>query len=135
MALSASETFQAINSFPAPTSSVVASTLAAPSICQDLARVDRRSWSGKDKLFFFASYERLQAWSSRSPTRGLQALTALRLATVAAPPGVSATNLDIYRHFVPVAATNKRNYQLLQHRPDQDGICPTAQICHFMLGR
>src|ERR1051325_7924178 len=61
-------------------------------------------WKGKDRLFFFGSYERLQVGQAGTPPAGIAALTAGSLATVAATPGVSATNLNIYRQFVPIAA-------------------------------
>jgi hypothetical protein len=81
-------------------------------------------YNGKDRLFFFTSYERLQAGFATVPA-GITALTAAGLATVAATPGTSATNLAVYRDFVPVAATNNAgNIFFCNTRPDLDGLCP-----------
>ena len=84
-------------------------------------------WSGKDKLFFFTSYERLQVGLGGAAPAGLTALTAAGLATVAATPGVSGTNLGIYRQFVPVAAANNAgSIFFCPFRPNLDGECRTA---------
>jgi outer membrane receptor protein involved in Fe transport len=58
--------------------------------------------SGKDKLFFFTSYERIQTGSS-IPPGGIVAPTAAGLAAISTVPGLSATNLAVFRNFVPVA--------------------------------
>lgn len=81
-------------------------------------------WKGKDKLFFFASYERLQAGTASVPG-GITALTASSLATVAAAP-VSATNLAIYRQFVPIAGSATDTIRFCSVRPDTSGNCPTG---------
>jgi len=62
-------------------------------------------YSGKDKLFFFTSYERLAAGAAAS-AGGLTAPTAAGLAMLSALPGVSANNLNVFRSFVPVAGAN-----------------------------
>ena len=59
-------------------------------------------WSGKDKLFFFASLENLH-YGFNSGASQLEAPTALGLTQIAGVPGVSQTNLDVFRQFVPVA--------------------------------
>jgi len=75
-------------------------------------------WNGKNKLFFFTSYERLHVGFGSAPA-GITALTAPALATVGGTPGVSATNLSIYRQFVPVAATNNAGMiNFCRIRPD-----------------
>ncbi|HJQ31240.1 MAG TPA: carboxypeptidase-like regulatory domain-containing protein [Pyrinomonadaceae bacterium] len=85
-------------------------------------------WKGRDRLFFFASYERLQAGFASVPA-GITALTAAGLATVAATPGVSATNLGVYRNFVPVAASNDAGtVNFCRVRPDINGLCPNADV-------
>jgi hypothetical protein len=59
-------------------------------------------WSGKDKLFFFASLENLH-YGFNSGASQLEAPTALGLTQIAAAPGVSTTNFGVFRQFVPVA--------------------------------
>jgi Carboxypeptidase regulatory-like domain len=59
---------------------------------------------GKDRLFFFAGYERLQTGSAAGAA-AIQTPTALgftRLGTIA---GLSANNLAIFRQYTPVAPT------------------------------
>jgi AraC-like DNA-binding protein len=82
-------------------------------------------WKGKDKLFFFASYERLQTGSAAQPG-GIEALTAGSLATVASTAGVSATNLAIYRQFVPIAGSATNTINFCPFRTDANGECRTA---------
>jgi len=57
---------------------------------------------GKDKVFFFTSYERVQTGSS-IPPGGIVTPTAAGFATLATIPGLSATNLGVFQQFVPVA--------------------------------
>lgn len=91
-------------------------------------------WTGKDKLFFFTSFERLQVGSGASPA-GITALTGPAVATVAATPGISATNFDIYRQFVPVAAVNNAGtINFCRVRPDQNGICPAGNLVELPVG-
>ena len=81
-------------------------------------------FSGRDRLFFFTSYERLQAGFASVPA-GITALTAAGVAAVATTPGVSTTNLGIYRQFVPVAAVNNSGtINFCTTRPDVNGLCP-----------
>lgn len=85
-------------------------------------------YNGKNKLFFFTSYERLHVGFASVPA-GITALTAGALNTVAAAPGVSAANLNIYRQFVPVAATNNAgNIFFCSVRPDLNGGCPGSVL-------
>ena len=63
---------------------------------------DRMWWSGKDKLFFFTSYERLQ-FGKAAAAGGIAAPTAGGYATLASLPGVRATNLSVLQQFLPVA--------------------------------
>lgn len=91
-------------------------------------------WSGKNKLFFFTSYERLHVGFGAVPA-GLTALTANALATVVATPGVSATNLSIYREFVPVAAANNAGFvNFCSVRPDVNGVCAAANVLQLPVG-
>lgn len=91
-------------------------------------------WKGKDKLFFFASYERLQVGFGAAPA-GITALTAGALSTISATAGVSATNLAIYRQFVPIAAANNSGtINFCRVRPDTDGQCAAANVVALPIG-
>jgi len=93
-----------------------------------------KMWSGKNKLFFFTSYERLHVGFGAAPA-GITALTANAIATVGATPGVSAANLAIYRQFVPVAATNNAGtINFCRVQPDANGICSTANTLQLPIG-
>ena len=59
--------------------------------------------SGKDRLFFFTSYERIQTGSS-IPPGGIVAPTAAGLQIINSVPGLSATNKGVFFQFMPVAA-------------------------------
>jgi hypothetical protein len=61
--------------------------------------------SGKDKLFFFTSYERVQTGSAAS-AGGLVTPTAAGFATLNTIPGLSANNLSAFNTYVPVAPVN-----------------------------
>src|SRR5262245_52183374 len=63
--------------------------------------------SGKDKLFFFTSYERIQTGSS-VPPGGIVTPTAAGFAALQTIPGLAANNLAVFNSFVPVAATNNQ---------------------------
>jgi hypothetical protein len=58
---------------------------------------------GKDKVFFFTSYERIQTGSS-IPPGGIVTPTAAGFAIINATPGLSASNRQVFNQFVPVAA-------------------------------
>ncbi len=91
-------------------------------------------WSGKNKLFFFTSYERLHVGFGSVPA-GVTALTAAGLNTVATTPGVSATNLSIYRQFVPLAAANNSGtINFCRIRPDANGVCSAANTLQLPVG-
>ncbi len=60
---------------------------------------------GRDKLFFFTSYERVQNGSAAS-AGGIVTPTAAGFATLATIPGLSATNVGVFTQFVPVAPFN-----------------------------
>jgi hypothetical protein len=91
-------------------------------------------WSGKNKLFFFTSYERLHVGFGSVPA-GITGLTNSALQTVAGTPGVSATNLEIYRQFVPIAATNNSGtINFCRVRPDANGICSVANTLTLPVG-
>src|SRR5215208_3630258 len=61
-----------------------------------------RYWSGRDKLFFFFGYERLQLGSAAG-AGGLTTPTAAGFATLSSLPGLSPTNLTVFNTYVPVA--------------------------------
>jgi hypothetical protein len=61
--------------------------------------------SGRDKLFFFTSYERKQTGSAAS-TGGIVAPTAAGFATLNTISGLSATNLGVFNQLVPIAPFN-----------------------------
>ncbi|HEX6719548.1 MAG TPA: hypothetical protein VF088_20765, partial [Pyrinomonadaceae bacterium] len=91
-------------------------------------------WSGKDKLFFFTSLERLQQRFG-APPAGITALTESAVATVASTPGISATNFSIYRQFVPLAAVNNAGtINFCRVRPDVNGLCPAGNLIQLPVG-
>ena len=61
--------------------------------------------SGRDKLFFFTSYERVQNGSAAS-AGGIVTPTSAGFATLNTIPGLSATNLGVFNQLVPVAPFN-----------------------------
>ncbi len=61
--------------------------------------------SGKDRLFFFASYEALGIGNAAAPA-GLTAPTAAGFTALDRVPGLVAANLALFKQYVPVAATN-----------------------------
>ncbi|MBO0861297.1 MAG: TonB-dependent receptor [Chloracidobacterium sp.] len=65
----------------------------------------RSTIGGKDKLFFFVGYERMQTGAAAG-ANAIQTPTAAGFATlnqIAGPAGLSATNLGIFKQYVPVA--------------------------------
>jgi hypothetical protein len=61
--------------------------------------------SGRDKLFFYAGYERIQQGFAASPG-GITTPTAAGRALINTIPGLSATNLAVFNLYVPVAPAN-----------------------------
>jgi len=61
--------------------------------------------SGKDRLFFFVSYEGLQIGNAAAPA-GLKAPTAAGFTTLNSLSGPSAANLALFKQYVPVAPAN-----------------------------
>lgn len=59
---------------------------------------------GKDKLFFFAGYERLQTGDAAG-AGAIQTPTAAGFAGLALIPGLSANNFSIFQQYIPVAPT------------------------------
>jgi Carboxypeptidase regulatory-like domain len=109
--------------------------LGGPVILPKFGEGGPSTWKGKDKLFFFTSLERLQVGFGAAPA-GITALTADALAIVAATPGVTPTNLAIYRQFVPVAGTNNAGtIDFCRVRPALvDGSCAPANLVKLNVG-
>jgi hypothetical protein len=107
--------------------------LGGPVPIPNLTGEDRMFWSGKDKLFFFTSYERLQLGSAAA-TGGIAAPTAGGYATLAGLPGVRATNLSVLQQFLPVApAANAGTIEYCRIAVDFE-TCPAAQVATVPVG-
>jgi hypothetical protein len=91
-----------------------------------------RYWSGRDKLFFFFGYERLQLGSAAG-AGGLTTPTAAGFATLGALPGLSPTNLAIFNTYVPVAPAQTATTPFCLV-PRQGGECPAAQTIQIPVG-
>jgi hypothetical protein len=63
----------------------------------------------KNKLFYFADYEYNPLGQASNPASTLYAPTAAGLAIAANTPGVSQTNLNVFKQYVPVASTATGN--------------------------
>ncbi|HEX8137268.1 MAG TPA: carboxypeptidase regulatory-like domain-containing protein [Pyrinomonadaceae bacterium] len=61
--------------------------------------------SGKDRLFFYAAYERLQQGFAAAPG-GITTPTAQGFTILKSIPGLSPTNLSVFNLYVPVAPVN-----------------------------
>jgi hypothetical protein len=79
--------------------------LGGPVMIPNFTGENRMFWSGKDKLFFFTSYERLHTGSAAS-TGGLVSPTAAGFARLSTIPGLSATNLGVLQTYLPAAPVN-----------------------------
>jgi len=71
---------------------------------------------GRDKLYFFTSYERVQTGSAAS-AGGIVTPTAAGFATIAGIPGLSATNVGVFNQFVPIAPFNDQGTISVLGRP------------------
>jgi len=76
--------------------------IGGPVLIPNFTGEDRMWWSGKDKLFFFTSYERYHLGSAAS-AGGIATPTAAGFASLATLPGIRATNLGVMQTFLPVA--------------------------------
>ncbi len=88
--------------------------------------------NGKDRLFFFGSYERLQTGNAASPG-GITTPTAQGFGLINTLPGLSATNLSVFNQFVPVApvATGLIEFCRVART---GGICPAGQTIDVPVG-
>src|ERR1051326_7048353 len=71
---------------------------------------------GRDKVFFFTSYERIQTGSAAS-AGGIVTPTAAGFAALNAIPGLSPNNLAAFNTFVPVAPVNDQQTISVLGRP------------------
>jgi hypothetical protein len=91
-----------------------------------------RYWSGRDRLFFFFGYERLQLGTAAG-VGGLTTPTAAGFATLNALPGLSPTNRAIFNTYVPVAPAQTGTVPFCLV-PRQGGECPAAQTIQIPVG-
>ncbi len=89
--------------------------------------------SGKDKLFFYAAYERLQQGAAASAgnitTPTAAGFAAINSLAAGGNNGVSANNRSVFNTFVPVAATQTDTLFVCSVRPTAgSGACPGALV-------
>jgi len=89
-------------------------------------------YSGKNKLFFYIGYERLQEGTAAG-AGGISAPTAAGFATINALPGLSAANRAIFNQFVPVASTQTDTADFCRV-PRAGGECPAGQSLVIPIG-
>jgi hypothetical protein len=87
----------------------------------------------KNKLFFFGSYERIQD-ADAIPPPSLNAPTADGLATITSLPGISTTNFNLFKQYVPVAATNNADSIPFCAVVPSNGACPTGSLLQIPVG-
>ena len=87
----------------------------------------------KDKLFFFGSYERIQSGDAAS-AGGLTAPTAAGLTAIGALPGISATNFNIFKQYVPVAPSNDAGTITMCRVVPVGGVCPNNNFASIPVG-
>lgn len=79
--------------------------IGGPLYLPSFGQGDSPVWSGRDKLFFFTSYEGLQIGNAAAPA-GLTSPTAAGISALERLSGLSAANLAIFKQYVPVAPRN-----------------------------
>jgi Carboxypeptidase regulatory-like domain len=94
---------------------------------------DRMFWSGRDKLFFFLSYERLQTGSA-IPAGGITSPTAAGFATLAGLPGVRPTNLSVLQTYLPVAGAATTSIEICRINVVHS-VCPLNQLATIPAGQ
>jgi hypothetical protein len=87
----------------------------------------------KDKLFAFGSYERIQTGDAAS-AGGLTAPTAAGITAIGALPGISTTNFNIFKQYVPVAPTNDAGSIAMCRVVPTGGICPNNNFASIPVG-
>ncbi|HKP35623.1 MAG TPA: carboxypeptidase-like regulatory domain-containing protein [Pyrinomonadaceae bacterium] len=100
---------------------------------------DRRFWSGKDKLFFYFAYERLQQGAAASAgnitTPTAAGFTILNGLPAGGATGVSATNRGVLNTYVPVAPTSTGTIQVCSVRPQVGtGNCVGGTLLNVPVG-
>ncbi len=76
--------------------------IGGPVILPRFGEGGKATINGKDKLFFFAGYERLQTGAAAGAS-AIQAPTAAGFTALGQITGLSARNLNIFRQYIPVA--------------------------------
>jgi Carboxypeptidase regulatory-like domain len=94
---------------------------------------DKMFWSGKDKLFFFMSYERLQTGSAIA-AGGITSPTAAGFATLAALPGVRPINLGVLQTYMPAAPSNNAGTIQVCAINVVNHDCPLASLVNVPVG-
>jgi len=89
-------------------------------------------YSGKNKLFFYVGYERLQEGTAAG-AGGITTPTAAGFTTINALPGLSATNRSVFNQFVPVASAQTGTAEFCQV-PRTGGECPAGQTLFIPVG-
>jgi|GEM_PF-383402 len=79
--------------------------LGGPVLLPTFGQGARQFYNGRDKLFFYGAYERLQHGAAASHL-GITTPTAQGLTTLNAIPGLSPTNLAVFNLYTPVAPVN-----------------------------
>ena len=83
-------------------------------------------WSGRNRLFFFFQFEQSGLGQAASPGN-ISAPTAEGLAMLQGLSGVSATNLGVFRQFVPIATSNNAGtIPICASLRDAGGNCPSG---------
>ncbi len=89
-------------------------------------------FSGRDKLFFFFGYERLQLGAAAG-VGGLTTPTAAGFATLNSLAGLSPTNLSVFNTYVPVAPTQTGTVPFCRVART-GGQCPAGQTINIPIG-
>ncbi|MCA1613281.1 MAG: carboxypeptidase regulatory-like domain-containing protein [Acidobacteria bacterium] len=92
----------------------------------------RPYYSGRDKLFFYTSYERLQVGTAAG-VGGITTPTAAGFSVINAQPGLSASNLAVFNQFVPVAGAQTDTIDFCRVTR-VGGVCPDGQSVAVPVG-
>ncbi|MCI0387753.1 MAG: carboxypeptidase-like regulatory domain-containing protein [Acidobacteria bacterium] len=87
----------------------------------------------KNRLFFFGGYERIQTGDAAS-AGGLTAPTEAGLAVIGALPGISTTNFNVFKQYVPVAPTNDAETIPFCALVPTGGHCPGDRFVDIPVG-